>query len=189
MSRDHRAATASPFPRRAVADGPSQLPVAITFAGLAGEPAPSPSPTAMPTAAGEALRAFFEAHPEVEAVQFELALNEAGDELEYAGGLLLDAGGAPLRTDGREARRAGEAFRKLLRTDPHLAALPVALVIAMEGIDHTFRIARDATGASRPPGEAADADARATTRERRRLAERDARFDQRDPLPDDDHAA
>ena len=171
-----------------MADGPSQLPVAITFAGLAGEPAPSPSPTAMATEAGEALRAFFEEHPIVEAVQFELALNEAGDDLEYAGGHLLDAAGAPLR-DGREAGRAGEAFRKLLRTDPRLAGLPVALVIAMEGIDHTFRIARDATGASRPPGETADPDARAALRERRRLAERDARFDQRDPLPDDDHVA
>ena len=172
-----------------MSNGPSQLPVALTFAGLAGEPAPSPSPTAMPTEAGEALRAFFDEHAEVERVQFELALNEDGDELEFAGGVLLDAFGASIRTEGREGRRAGEAFRKLLRADPHVAALPIALVIAMEGIDHTFRIARDATGARRPPGDAADADARAAVGERRRLSERDARFDQRDPLPDDDHVA
>jgi len=167
-----------------VADGPS-LPVSLTFAGLAGES--SSSPTVMPTAAGDALRAFFEAHPAVEVIQFEIALTENGDDLEFAGGTLHAAGGAPLR-DGREAQRAGDALRRLLRTDPHLAALPVALVIAMGGTEHTFRIARDATGARRSPGEAADADARAAAHERARLDARAARYDQRDAI-DDDHVA
>ena len=173
-----------------MADGPPDLPVTLTFAGLAGEAdVAAPPPTVMPRAAGEALRDFFEAHPSVEFVQFGIALNEDGDDLEYAGGTLHAEGGAPLR-DGREAHRAGEALRRLLRTDPHLAALPVALVIATGGIEHTFRIPRDATGAARPAGEPADPDARAAARERARLEARDARFDQRDELPrDDDHAA
>jgi len=170
-----------------MADGPPDLPVTLTFAGLAGEAdvdeAARP-PTVMPRAAGEALRAFFEAHPAVEFVQFEIALSEAGDDLEFAGGTLHAAGGAPLR-EGREARRAGEAFRHLLRADPHLAALPVALVIGTGGVEHTYRIVRDATGARRPEGESADADERAAVRERARLKERDARYDQRDDIPDD----
>ena len=172
-----------------MADGPPDLPVALTFAGLAGEAEvaegmPARAPTVMARAAGEALRDFFEAHPAVELVQFEIALSEDGDDLEFAGGTLHAEGGAPLR-DGREARRAGEAFRRLLRADPHLAALPVALVIATGGVEHTYRIARDATGARRPEGEPAAAAARAGARERARLAERDARFDQRDDLPGD----
>src|SRR5688500_17872415 len=127
-----------------MADAPSHLPVVLTFAGLAGTPAAASGPTVLPTAAGDALRAFFEAHPAVEFVQFELALDESGEDIECAGGTLHAEGGAPLR-DGREAGRAGDAFRRLLRTDPHLAALPIALVVAMEGIEHTFRIMRDAT--------------------------------------------
>jgi hypothetical protein len=173
-----------------MADGPPDLPVTLTFTGLAGEAdvAPPP-PTVMPRAAGEVLRDFFEAHPSVEFVQFQVALNEDGDDLEYAGGTLHAEGGALLR-DGRDASRAGDALRRLLRTDPHLAALPVALVIATGGIEHTFRIMRDATGAARPAGEPSDPDVRAAARERARLEARDARFDQRDELPgDDDHAA
>ncbi|GLC26883.1 hypothetical protein [Roseisolibacter agri] len=172
-----------------MADAPSQLPVALTFAGLAGAGPEGSAPTVMPADAGETLRAFFEAHPTVEFAQFELALNEAGDDLEFAAGTLHGEDGAPLR-EGREAHRAGEAFRRLLRHDPHLAALPVRLVVAMEGIEHTFRIMRDATGAARPAGQSTDADARAAARERRRLEAHDARWDQRDVLPpDDDHAA
>jgi hypothetical protein len=56
----------------------------------------------------------------------------------------------------------------------------------MGGVERTFRIERGATGAARPPGDPGDADERAARRERARLAERDARFDQRDPLPDDE---
>ena len=187
-----------------MADGPPDLPVTLTFAGLAGEAdvdpnanadadgepkAGAPAPTVMPRAAGEVLRDFFEAHPAVEFVQFQIALNEAGDDLEYAGGTLHAEGGAPLR-EGRDVRRAGEALRRLLRADPHLAALPVALVIATGGVEHTFRVMRDATGAARPAGEPSDPDVRAAARERARLEARDARFDQRDELPgDDDHAA
>lgn len=164
--------------------GPS-LPVAVTFAGLGGEAEVPTAPTALPRAAGEVLRGFFEAHPAVAAVQFELALTEDGDDLEFAGGTLHDDGGALLRT-GREAERAAAEFRRLLRTDPHLGALPVALVVAMEGVDHAFRITREATGAAAAPGVSADADVRAAGRERERLAARDARFDQRDVLPDDE---
>lgn len=172
-----------------MADGPTQQPVALTFAGVAGEGSVGTAPTVMPADVAGALRPFFEAHPDVEFVQFEIALNEEGDDLEFAGGTLHAEGGAPLR-EGREAQRAGEAFRRLLRHDPHLAALPVRLVVAMEGIEHTFRIARDATGARRPEGQSADADVRAAARERARLEARDARWDQRDVLPpDDDHAA
>ena len=167
-----------------MADGPPGLPIALTFAGLAGEASTPTAPTVMPTDAGEALRDFFEAHPSVEFVQFEVALNEDGDDLEFAGGTLHGEDGAPLR-EGRDARRAAEAFRRLLRDDPHVAALPVALVIAMEGTEHTFRIARDATGARRPEGQSADADERAAARERRRLEAHDARYDQRDDLHDD----
>jgi sugar phosphate isomerase/epimerase len=170
------------------ADGPSQLPVVLAFAGLAGAGAVGSAPTVLPTEAGEALRAFFEAHPAVEFVQFELALDEAGEDLEFAAGTLHGADGAPLRED-RETRRAAEAFRRLLRTDAALAALPVRLVVAMEGLEHTFRIPRDATGAARPAGESADADERAARRERARLEAQDARWDQRDLVRDDDHVA
>ena len=176
--------------RPPVADGPPERPVALTFAGLAGEAATPTSPTVLPRAAGEALRDFFEAHLAVEFVQFEIALSDAGDDLEFAGGTLHAEGGAPLR-EGRESRRAADAFRRLLRADPHLAALPVALVIATGGVEHTYRIARDATGARRPEGQSADADERAAARERTRLKERDARYDQRDDVRDDqgaDHA-
>ncbi len=165
--------------------GPPQLPVALTFAGLAGEATAPTAPTALPREAGEVLRAFFEAHPAVAYVQFEIALTEDGDDLEFAGGTLHRDGGE-LLGGGREAERAAADFRRLLRTDPHLAALPVALTVAMEGIDHAFRIAREATGAAAPPGVSDDADARAAQRERARLAARDARFDQRDALPDDE---
>jgi hypothetical protein len=190
-----------------MSDGPSQLPILLTFAGVDGREAPTPAtPTTMPAEAGQALRAFFEAHPAVEFVQFEIALNENGDDLEFAGGTLHDEGGAPLR-DGREARQAGEAFRKLLRGDEHLRALPVRLVVAHEGTEPTYRITRASTGAPQPEGRSADADARASARERARLEAHDARFDQRDELrdehdngrghrgrgsplpPDDDHVA
>jgi hypothetical protein len=53
----------------------------------------------------------------------------------------------------------------------------------MAGIDHAFRITREATGAAAPPGASDDADVRAARRERARLVARDARFDQRDTLP------
>jgi hypothetical protein len=173
-----------------VSDTPPHLPVALTFAGLAGE-APAPTaPTALPREAGEALRAFFEAHPAVAAVQFEIALTEDGEDLEFAAGTLHGDGGE-LLGGGRAAERAAADFRRLLRTDAHLAALPVALVVAMGGLDHAFRIAREATGAAPAPGAAPgapddDADVRAARRERARLAARDARFDQRDALPDDE---
>ena len=170
-----------------MAEGSPSLPLALTFAGLAGEAdvdEAARAPTVLPRAAGEALRAFFEAHPAVEYVQFEIALSEAGDDLEFAGGTLHAEGGAPIR-EGREGRHAAEAFRRLLRTDPHLAALPVALVIATGGVEHTYRIARDATGARRPEGQSDDADQRAAVRERARLKQRDARFDQRDDVRDD----
>jgi hypothetical protein len=180
-----------------MSDGPSQLPILLTFAGVDGREAPTPAtPTTMPAEAGQALRAFFEAHPAVEFVQFEIALNENGDDLEFAGGTLHDEGGAPLR-DGREARQA----------DEHLRALPVRLVVAHEGTEPTYRITRASTGAPQPEGRSADADARASARERARLEAHDARFDQRDELrdehddgrghrgrgsplpPDDDHVA
>jgi hypothetical protein len=166
-------------------DGPPPGPVALTFAGLAGEAAAPRAPTALPREAGDALRAFFEAHPAVALVQFEIALSEDGEELEFAGGTLHDADGALLR-DGREAARAAADLRRLLRADPHLASLPVALTVAMGGVEQTFRIERGATGAARAPGDAGDEDERAARRERARLAERDARFDQRDPLPADE---
>ena len=169
-----------------MSDGPS-LPVALTFAGLAGESATPTAPTAMPAAAGEALRAFFDAHPAVAYVQFEIALNENGDDLEFAGGTLHREGGAPIT--GRDADRAGEALRRLLRQDAALAALPVALVVAMNGIEHTFRITREATGAQPGEGQAADADGRAAQRERARLDAHAAKWDQRDEVRDDDHAA
>ncbi len=172
-----------------MADAPSP-PISLTFAGLAGETRPPAEPTVLPTEAGAALRAFFDAHPAVAALRFELALSEAGDDLEFAGGLLLDAAGAPLR-GGREAERAGAAFRRLLRTDPHLAQLPVALTVAMGGIDHAFEIARTATGAepatpvAADPAEQARGEAREHARERARLRARDERFDQRDELRDE----
>jgi hypothetical protein len=171
-----------------MADGPSQQPIALTFAGLAGAGALGAAPTVMPAEAGDALRPFFEAHPAVEFVQFEIALNEGGDDLEFAAGTLHGEDGAPLRED-RETRRAAEAFRRLLRDDAALAALPVRLVVAMEGVEHTFRIMRDATGAARPAGQSADADERAARRERARLEAQDARWDQRDAIRDDDHVA
>jgi hypothetical protein len=182
-----------------MADGPGQLTVALTFAGIAGVAPTAAGPTVLPPDGAEALRAFFDAHPAVEFVQFEIALNEDGDDLEFAGGTLHGEGGEPLHAS-REAERAGERFRRLLRDDPHLAELPVRLVVAMEGTEHTFRITRDATGAERPAGQSSDADARAARRERARLEARDARFDQRDVLPeeydarrprapDDDHVA
>ena len=167
------------------AGGSPGLPVDLTFAGIAGEAATPAAPTVLAREAGEALRAFFEAHPAVAYVQFELALTEDGDDLEFAGGTLHRDGGELLR-DGREAERAAGDFRRLLRTDPHLRALPVALAVAMEGIDHAFRITREATGAATPPGVSDDADVRAAQRERARLAAHDARFDQRDALPDDE---
>jgi len=169
-----------------VSDGPS-LPVALTFAGLAGEPSPSLAPTAMATAAGEALRAFFDAHPAVAYVQFEIALDENGDDLEFAGGTLHREGGAPLA--GRDAERAGQVLRRLLRDDPALAALPVALVVAMNGTEHTFRITREATGAQPGEGQSSDADVRAAQRERARLDAHAAKWDQRDEIRDDDAGA
>jgi hypothetical protein len=171
-----------------MAEGPGQLSVTLTFAGMGGEAPTAAGPTVLSADAGEALRAFFDAHPTVEFVRFEIALSEDGDDLEFAGGTLHDEGGEPLHA-GREAQRAGEQFRRLLRDDPRLAGLPVRLVVAMEGIDHTFRITRDATGAERPTGQSSDADERAARRERARLEQRDARFDQRDVLPADDHVA
>jgi hypothetical protein len=182
-----------------VADGPGQLSVSLTFAGLGVESAAAESPTVLPTAVGESLRPFFDANPAVEFVQFELALSEDGDDLVFAGGTLHGEGGEPLHV-GREAERAGALFRRLLRDDPHLAELPVRLAVAMEGIDHTFRIAREATGAERAGGHSSDADDRAARRERARLERHDARHDQRDVLPEelddgrrraaeDDHAA
>lgn len=166
------------------------LPVALTFAGLAGAPATpagtTGAPPVMPAAAGEALRAFFDAHPAIAYLQFEIALNEEGDDLEFAHGTLHVDGGSPLA--GREAQRAGHALRRLLRHDPALAALPIALVVAMEGTEHTFRIAREATGAEPAAGQSADPDERAIARERARLDER-ARWDQRDEIRDDDHGA
>jgi hypothetical protein len=170
-----------------MADVPSGAPVALTFAGIAGESPTPASPTAMPAAAGEALRAFFDAHPTVAFVQFEIALTEDGDDLEFAGGTLHGADGTPLRE--RDTQRAADALRRLLRADPHLAALPVALVVAMGGIEHTFRITRDATGASPLAGEPADPDERAAARERARLRAHDDRWDQRDVVRDDDHVA
>ena len=182
-----------------MADGPGQLGVSLTFVGLGGESTAAAGPTVLPAEAGAALRAFFDANPSVELVQFEIALSEDGDDLVLAGGTLHGEGGAPLHV-GREAERAGEQFRRLLRDDPHLAELPVRLVVAMEGIDHTFRITRDATGAERAAGQSTDADERAARRERARLERHDARYDQRDVLPeelddarrrnpDDDHVA
>jgi hypothetical protein len=129
-----------------MADGPT-LPVMLTFAGLAGETRTPAEPTVLAPEVGEALRRFFDAHPAVAAVRFELALDEAGEDIEYAAGTLHDAAGVALR-DGREAQRAGAAFRQLLRQDAALAALPVALVVAMGGIEHTFVIHREATGAA-----------------------------------------
>jgi hypothetical protein len=129
-----------------MADGQSQGTVELSFGSVADTERTPGAPTAMSIAAGDALRSFFDAHPDVSYVQFEIALNEAGDDLEFAAGTLHAERGAPL-SDGREARRAGEAFRRLLRGDPDVAALPVALVIAMEGLEHTFRIRREATGA------------------------------------------
>jgi hypothetical protein len=172
-------------PPDAAAGGPPSAPVALSFAGLGGEAAAPTAPTALPREAGEVLRAFFEAHPAVAYLQFEIALTEDGDDLEFAGGTLHRDGGELLR-EGRDAERAAADFRRLLRADPHLAALPVALVVAIEGIDRAFRITREATGAAQPPGASEDADVRAARRERGRLAERDARFDQRDVLPDDE---
>ena len=165
--------------------GPPHLPVALTFAGLAGE-APAPTaPTTLPREAGEVLRTFFETHPAVAFVQFEIALTEDGEDLEFAAGTLHGDSGELLR-GGREAERAAADFRRLLRTDAHLVGLPVALAVAMEGLDHAFRITREATGAAPPLGVSDDADVRAAQRERARLAARDARFDQRDTLPDDE---
>lgn len=176
-------------------DGP-QPPIALTFAGVAGEARPDTEPTVLPAAAGAALRAFFDAHPAVAALGFELALDEAGDALEYAGGTLHALGGAPLRP-GRDAERAGAAFRRLLRAERTLAELPTRLAVALGGIDHAFRIAREATGAGPvepvPGGDVAGDRAgdragapRAAARERARLRAQDERWDQRDPLPDDD---
>jgi hypothetical protein len=176
-------------------------PVEITFAGLAGVPEPAPLPTAMPRAAGEALRVFFDAHPLVDHVRFEIALNEDGDDLEFSSGTLHALDGRALQDDlGREVQRAGEAFRRLLRREPAVATLPVALVIATGSAEHVFVIRRASTEAgpaeALPPaaargGAAGDAahDARAADRERARLAALDARFDGRDVVPDDDHAA
>ncbi len=171
-----------------MADGPS-LPIALTFAGLAGETRPATEPGVLAPEVGVALRAFFDAHPAVAAAHFELALSEAGDDLEFAGGMLLDAAGSPLGA-GRDGERAGAEFRRLLRHDPQLAALPIALTIAFGGIDQAFRIDREATGAApatpavRDPAAAARDDARAAARERAQLRTRDERYDQRDELPD-----
>ncbi|MDF1503658.1 hypothetical protein [Roseisolibacter sp. H3M3-2] len=167
--------------------GPPQLPVALTFAGVAGAPASGGAPTVLPAELGETLRAFFDAHPTVAWVQFEIALSEDGESLEFAGGTLHRLGGQPLR-EGRDAERAAADFRRLLRADARLAELPVVLTVATGGIDHAFRIAREATGAAPgvPSAGAPDEDERAMRRERARLAERDARYDQRDFIPDDD---
>jgi hypothetical protein len=170
-----------------MSDGPPRVPIALLFAGVPGAPTAPTTPPLLPAEAGAALRAFFEAHPTVAHVDFEIALNESGDDLEYAAGTLHQEGGAHVA--GREGQRAGEALRRLLRADPHLAALPVTLVVAMEGIEHTFRITREATGAPPPAGVPADPDERAALRERARLAEREARFEGRDFVRDDDHVA
>lgn len=167
-----------------MADGPALTPVTLTFAGIAGEPPTASGPTVLPAEAGVALRAFFDAHPTVAYLQFEIALTENGDDLEFAGGTLHAEGGAPLQ--GRDAQRAGDALRRLLHADPALAALPVTLVVAMEGIEHTFRITREATGAAPLAG---DPDERAAARERARIAAREERFEGRDQIRDDDHVA
>jgi len=168
-----------------MADAPG-APVVLAFAGLAGVPAAAAAPTTLSRETGDALRGFFDAHPTVAWLQFEIALNENGDDLEFAGGTLHGVDGRPL--GGRAGDRAGDALRRMLRTEPHLAALPVSLVIAMGGVEATFRVAREATGAGPATGEPADPDARAAGRERERLRARDERFDQRDVI-DDDHVA
>ena len=163
-------------------------PTELAFAGRGGVAVDATGPAILGAATGDVLCAFFTAHPQVDAVQFEIALAEDGDDLEFAGGMLLRIDGTPLTT-GREAQRAGEAFRRLLR-DPHMATLPIHLAVAMEGIDHTFRITREATGA--PPGEGPgrEGEDRATSRERARLQARDERWDQRDEVRGgDDHGA
>lgn len=166
----------------------SQVPTHLTFAGCADVPADATGPAILDAGTGDVLCAFFAAHPLVDVVQFELAMSDAGDDLEFAGGLLLRMDGAPLGND-RDARRAGEAFRQLLR-DPHVAALPLRLAVALEGIDHTFRIAREATGAPPGEGQVREGEDRETTRERARLAARDARWDQHDEVRGgDDHGA
>lgn len=163
-------------------------PTELAFAGRAGLAADATGPAILDAETGDVLCAFFTAHPHVDAVQFEIALTEDGDDLEFAGGMLLRVDGTPFSA-GREAQRAGEAFRRLLR-DPHVAALPIHLAVAMEGIDHTFRITREATGA--PPGEGPrrEGEDRETSRERARLRARDERWDQRDEVRGgDDHGA
>ena len=182
-------ATLWPLSPPPMTDDPSRLPVSVAFAGIAGAgPASRTSPPTLAAEIGEALRPFFDAHPSIAYVQFELALTEDGEDLEFAGGSFHEEDGTPVR-DGREAHRAGEAFRRLTRADPHVREMPVALLLAMEGLEHTFRIAREATGAAPPVGQPADVDARAAARERARLEAQDARFDQRDELRDDDHVA
>src|SRR3954464_5410955 len=111
-------------------------PIALTFVGRAGVAVDATGPAILSAQTGDVLCDFFTAHPQVDAVQFELALTEDGDDLEFAGGRLLRLDGTPF-TQGRDAQRAGEAFRRLLR-DAHMAALPVHLAVAMEGLDHTF---------------------------------------------------
>ena len=166
----------------------SDAPTELTFAGRGGVAADATGPAILNAGTGDVLCAFFTEHPLVDAVQFEIALTEDGNDLEFAGGMLLGIDGTPLR-DGRDARRAGEAFRRLLR-DPHVAALPIHLAVAMEGIDHTFRIAREATGAPPGAGPRRDGEDRETARERARLEARDERWDQRDELREgDDHGA
>ena len=163
-------------------------PTELTFAGRAGVANDATGPAVLGPEVADVLCAFFTAHPLVDVVQFELALSEDGDDVEFAGGMLLGIDGTPLR-EGREAQRAGEAFRRLLR-DPHVAALPIHLAVAMEGIDHTFRIAREATGAPPAEGQRRAGEDRESARERARLEARDERWDQRDEVRgDDDHGA
>jgi hypothetical protein len=164
----------------------SQAPTELTFAGRAGVADDATGPAILDAETADVLCAFFTAHPLVDVVQFELALTEDGDDLEFAGGLLLGVDGAPL-VHGRDAQRAGEAFRRLLR-EPRIAALPIHLAVALEGIDHTFRIAREATGAPPGEGQRREGEDRETARERARLAARDERWDQRDEVRGgDDH--
>lgn len=159
------------------------VPIALTFAGRAGVAVDATGPAILSAETGDVLCAFFTAHPQVDAVQFELALTEDGDDLEFAGGMLLSIDGSPF-TAGRDAQRAGEAFRRLLR-DAHMAALPVHLAVAMEGLDHTFRITREATGAPAAEGVGREGEDRETTRERARLEARDDRWDQHDEVRGD----
>lgn len=166
----------------------SDAPTELTFAGRAGVATDASGPAILDAETADVLCAFFTAHPHVDVVQFELGMSEDGDDLEFASGLLLRVDGTPLR-EGREAQRAGEAFRRLLR-DPHMAALPLHLAVAMEGIDHTFRIAREATGAPPAEGQRRVGEDRESARERARLEARDERWDQRDEVRGgDDHGA